>query len=289
MKKIVISLVGLIILSIGIYSCTKDRQTDSEYKTKIESIQIPKSSLGLNTRKVDWFKVVKMAGTDIAVGYGIKGIAAIPVVGPYLWVFGTFGSSFAAAGRIRKVDNNGNFITPNYFKIDLDTLHSEIALYSIIHNPYRYLGENHNILLNEFAGMDSLFDADGHLIIEAKLKLQNVSLDQMNTADFLSAVIQYEQVLNEKIQMAKDNFNYYNEPSFQNTLTENEKVLLNQTMQYLEPLSNSLTISNLTTYIDNLEAATINSNLSDSEKENNLKYLAGLNYSMAYWIKQNEN
>ena len=89
--------------------------------------------------------------------------------------------------------------------------------------------------------------------------------------------------------MAKNNYSYYNEESFQKKLSNNEKVLLNSTLSYIESVSNSLTISSLTQYIDKLETITINSEeLSNSEREKNLKFLAGINYSIAYWITQNQ-
>jgi hypothetical protein len=77
--------------------------------------------------------------------------------------------------------------------------------------------------------------------------------------------------------------------NFHSAFKDRIKIQFLEAMKYLESVENNLTISNVTEYIDKLESITlINPSLTDSERNSNLRYLAGLNYSIAYWITQNE-
>lgn len=287
MKKIAIILLGFIALLVGVYSCNKAMQ-DSDYSNKIQQVQIENPNIGLSTRKLDWFKVIKMGGTDMGVGFGLQGMWSIPILGGYMWIYSTFGASFCAAICCGG-GYSGNSNTEGYGAIDLTALHNEIATYSSVSNPYETLGRNHNILLNHFAGEPPIIDNNGNITQAAIVKLQSANLEGFNSVQLSNNVSQYQVQLSTMMSDVRNNYEYYNTSNFQSHLTSNENALVTQTLTYLETINSTLTVANVTQYIDQLESITIASNsLSESEKANNLRYLAGLNYSIAYWIKQNQ-
>jgi hypothetical protein len=286
MKKILLGLLTISLVSFLVYSCTKNQEID--YKTEISKVTIPKSDLTVTPRKVDLFKLAKMGGTDLAVGYGAAGLWGIPIVGPYAWLWATAGSSFAAA-RCCGGGMPSNTNLTGYIAIDLDRLNEKVKISSRIENPYEYLGKNHNTVLNLLASSDNIFDKDGYISNETLEKIKNSTAKDLDVKLLYSSVLEHNKAISDVLKISVNNHYYYNQNSFQEKLTNNEKSLLVESMKYLESVENNLTISNVTEYIDKLESITlINPSLTDSERNSNLKYLAGLNYSIAYWITQNE-
>lgn len=285
MKKLLFGLLTMSLVSFFIYSCTKNQKSD--YKTEISKVTIPKSDLSVATRKVDLFKLAKMGGTDLAVGYGAAGLWGIPIVGPYAWLWATAGSSFAAA-RCCGGGMPANTNLTGYIAIDLDLLNEKVKNSSKVENVYEYLGKNHNALLNLLASSDNIFDKDGYISNQTIEKIKNSTVKDLDVKLLYSSALENNKAISEVLKISVNNHYYYNQSSFQEKLTNNEKSLLVESMKYLESVEDNLTISNVTEYIDKLETITINNpSLTDSERNSNLRYLAGLNYSIAYWITQN--
>ena len=231
-------------------------------------------------------KALKLGLVDGAAAVGVSPVWRVPIVGPYVGLWLSFGASWAAADTGAK---QAPVVTKS---VKLNNIISLIVSTSVIDNPFSELGQKHNSALNDLASTQIS-------MIEEDNKINKEVIEYMTVNSFMNTTLE------ERIEFVTDpineekivaNFKNYSDiktiDGLKNQIISNENSTIRQKdfivsiSSFLEENSDSIDEIIITKYIDGLEEIIINnSTLNSKERDELLSFLSILNYSYCYWTE----